>query len=89
MAWYKKTRLFHFYRPSNLPVEGATSGRKSPRPYTSYELKSLRDQLKDNDDKLDIFRVPRPVGGAYTMVDPLRNNCRNKNMVNMVKFRLK
>lgn len=29
--------------------------------------------MMGKDDSLDVFSVPRPVGGAYTMVDPLRH----------------
>ncbi|XP_067931086.1 centromere protein F-like [Watersipora subatra] len=63
----------------NLPMEGGISGHKSHRPYTSYELKSIREQLQNRDDIYDPFSAPRPVGGNYTMIDPLRQqrNARN------------
>ena len=62
-------------------MEPGVSGFKTNRPYTSYELKSIRDQLQDRaDDRyLDVYSTPRPTGGTYTMVDPLKHLRNNRN----------
>lgn len=70
--------VVNYFSPVSLPIEGHYPGNKSTKPYTSYELRNIRDQLLDRDDRADIFSVPRPVGGAYTMVDPLKQIRQNK-----------
>lgn len=55
-------------------MEPGVTGYKTHRPYTAYELKSIREQLQDRgEDRYDVYSAPRPVGGTYTMVDPLRH----------------
>ena len=69
------------FRPISLPVEGDVSGQKSSLPYTSFALKNIREQSQEREDIYDPCSAPCPVGGTYTMVDPLRHLRQARNAV--------